>query len=988
MAMLGPANFDTPFKNALRTAVSRYRAGGVFEAETNPGSSITYSGAGGADWTNVGNNFEIMSGSGYRNTGVNGATYTITTPADFPGGTVAVGIAFNAGNLATHTWTVNGSAAGSVSGTGQYASGRFIVHTKRFTGLAAGTNTIVGTVSGITGSAILDFWQIEAANPPAVLLPLANRFYNYSLYGAPTAPWTYLPTDTDRTQIDNAITAIKNEFDSSVITVDTDSVLTKSQQNFMADGAHLNPLGNSKLAAQMYKALATAPITVDQAAYGSANVNVTNFDDIVFRNTNNHTNAFQIQGYGGPGLTGTTLFNVDTLNDRIGIGTASPSERLHVQGGNIRLESGAATTPTAIIFARTAALDGTLGVAGVADNYLTGSVAGDVVLRSTNGKVIVGNSNTTAGVLVRNNLNSTTAFQVQNAAANALLTADTSNMKVTIQDSAAGVGGNGNLLEVKSGNGSVTYLAVKTGDSTGSFVGGQTGMVQNFNVGGSTAGTTRGYQYNSTITNATNATTNIGHEFNMTDNATTLANTNTGLKVTMSGSNTSQLQVGANLSVNRGVGLIATTSGAPGASWTCGPSTGVMIIAACIADTSASTNLGAGLYASTNSTTSSLSNLASYGFSFGAMAVNGEASSSTTTAGVSFAGVKGSGFSSGASGAYNAVGVLGVAAASSSAASVYGGYFTIADSLNVAPAGAALFASTGSISAAGSGNGRNAVNVLQATGGAGQAVSAITGVTGGTGSAISLVSGNGGAATGASGANFGGAGGTVVIQGGNGGNVTSATGTSGAGGNITLSAGSAGTGGTAGTAGTVLVKNQSNSTTAFQIQNAAGTTIMGIDTVNSKIFSGIADGATAIGFTFNTPAYTTAGAKLISIQNNGAERFAIDRNGHIITGGAGAPSTAVAAGLGTTGTCSVSGNDTAGQITLVSSGTGQAGGLLCTLTWNTAFAASPRTVITSGDAVSPSKQAYVGSGTTTVTINFAVAPTAGQTYFLNYFNPQ
>ncbi len=79
----------------------------------------------------------------------------------------------------------------------------------------------------------------------------------------------------------------------------------------------------------------------------------------------------------------------------------------------------------------------------------------------------------------------------------------------------------------------------------------------------------------------------------------------------------------------------------------------------------------------------------------------------------------------------------------------------------------------------------------------------------------------------------------------------------------------------------VTFQNKSNSTTAFQIQNAAGTTLLGIDTVNSSIFSSIANGASAIGFTLNTPSYTTAGAKLISIQNNATEKFAIDKDGNI-----------------------------------------------------------------------------------------------------------
>jgi hypothetical protein len=81
--------------------------------------------------------------------------------------------------------------------------------------------------------------------------------------------------------------------------------------------------------------------------------------------------------------------------------------------------------------------------------------------------------------------------------------------------------------------------------------------------------------------------------------------------------------------------------------------------------------------------------------------------------------------------------------------------------------------------------------------------------------------------------------------------------------------------------GQVLMKNSSDSATAFQVQNASGTTLLGVDTASGQIFSGIADSGAAIGFSFDTPAYTTAGAKLISVQNDGSEKFAIDKDGNI-----------------------------------------------------------------------------------------------------------
>jgi hypothetical protein len=97
---------------------------------------------------------------------------------------------------------------------------------------------------------------------------------------------------------------------------------------------------------------------------------------------------------------------------------------------------------------------------------------------------------------------------------------------------------------------------------------------------------------------------------------------------------------------------------------------------------------------------------------------------------------------------------------------------------------------------------------------------------GGTGSsAISISAGVGANAATA------GNGGGIKIAAGNGGNGSTANGN---GGNLTLSAGAAGVGtGTTGTAGSVIVDNQSNSTTAFQVQNVSGANILNVDTATT-----------------------------------------------------------------------------------------------------------------------------------------------------------
>ncbi len=56
-----------------------------------------------------------------------------------------------------------------------------------------------------------------------------------------------------------------------------------------------------------------------------------------------------------------------------------------------------------------------------------------------------------------------------------------------------------------------------------------------------------------------------------------------------------------------------------------------------------------------------------------------------------------------------------------------------------------------------------------------------------------------------------------------------------------------------------------------------------IKLANGTVITGVADGATAVGFTLETPVYSTAGAKLLSIKNDGQEKVSIDKDG-IITG--------------------------------------------------------------------------------------------------------
>jgi hypothetical protein len=119
-------------------------------------------------------------------------------------------------------------------------------------------------------------------------------------------------------------------------------------------------------------------------------------------------------------------------------------------------------------------------------------------------------------------------------------------------------------------------------------------------------------------------------------------------------------------------------------------------------------------------------------------------------------------------------------------------------------------------------------------------------------------------------------------------------------------------------------------------------------------------------------------------------------NGHVVTGNAsGATTASVNAAAGSAGSpsCSVSGNDTGGQITLITGTSGWTPGVQCTITFAQSYSSTPHPVITSANsttitAVEPYVDVPGAAPFTTFTINFIAADTAQHTYKFNYFNAQ
>ena len=246
-------------------------------------------------------------------------------------------------------------------------------------------------------------------------------------------------------------------------------------------------------------------------------------------------------------------------------------------------------------------------------------------------------------------------------------------------------------------------------------------------------------------------------------------------------------------------------------------------------------------------------------------------------------------------------------------------------------------------------------------------------------------------------------------------------------------AGGASIGGTLAVAGSAAFRNTTNSTTAFQVQNAGGASIFDVDSTNSRV--GIntnapgnllsvgalttaagtyqvavsTGGTTSSGIVVQTVAGQSSGNILQAQDSTGAVLASLDYqgnltvkaatingaltiNGHVITGNTTGSTTAAVnanAGSGGTPACTVSGNDTGGQVTLTTGTSAWSSGVQCTITFASAFGSAPHPVMSNATNVSAAAVGvYVNSATNNFTINFINADTAQHTYVWNYFNAQ
>jgi|GEM_PF-2756069 len=176
---------DQFFIQSLRFVLSRLRSKSVTKFTSGSFTS----------GTSVSQSLSGVSGYTYRKSTAN-ATAQFTTSSSFAGETVAIGFMVENGASATATITVNDKTyiQSLISGTDVLSnSSDALPVVKRIENIQPGTQTITVQLNVISGSACLDYWQIESASPaPIIVSSIDNNALPStvnSTYGNPVINW-------------------------------------------------------------------------------------------------------------------------------------------------------------------------------------------------------------------------------------------------------------------------------------------------------------------------------------------------------------------------------------------------------------------------------------------------------------------------------------------------------------------------------------------------------------------------------------------------------------------------------------------------------------------------------------------------------------------------------------------------------------------------------------------------------------------------------
>lgn len=251
------------YKYSLRGVLRYYRQ--VARA-VDTSASVAYGGTG---WTA----FNDPGGWTWHYTATNGTTITITTPANFPGGSLDLIFASLSNCGGIWTASVDGGAGTALdTRPGAFTANDAVPVVKQLTGLTPGAHTIVLTSSAITFRTAFWGWAIPAQRPPIVLVPLVNYPYNATYYATVgDGSGRTDPSHADIDALNAAITSVIAEFDKYVIGVDTESLFLTNPANFQADGLHPNVAGHALVATALGAKVATITQSEIDTAYSELN---------------------------------------------------------------------------------------------------------------------------------------------------------------------------------------------------------------------------------------------------------------------------------------------------------------------------------------------------------------------------------------------------------------------------------------------------------------------------------------------------------------------------------------------------------------------------------------------------------------------------------------------------------------------------------------------------------------------------------------------
>ena len=238
------------FETALRAVIAFARLAAYFDAEPAGGShaSIAYGGS----WTDT-TTTDRNTGAGARATFTQGATLTITVPADFPGGEINLfWLVPGSGNGGTWTIAITGATNATrvetitAKDADQVTTTKYNVKATRLQGLNPGAHTITATLTSVLSFGVLfDGWGIRADPAPDIYLAQQPRLTqaNYDAWLAAFAGDT--PTDAAVDDINRTIADLAATEGAQYVELPD---LPLNPSRWTVDGAHPNEAGCQVLA--------------------------------------------------------------------------------------------------------------------------------------------------------------------------------------------------------------------------------------------------------------------------------------------------------------------------------------------------------------------------------------------------------------------------------------------------------------------------------------------------------------------------------------------------------------------------------------------------------------------------------------------------------------------------------------------------------------------------------------------------------------------